>query len=169
MLRYDALIFAMILLLGFLSSGARSATVSQHNEPHAGIQAAIDRLDALGCTRYQVTRSGQYNLNDSVDATSYTLTGNTITIKCTRYTQPLAPPSVIHDLSWQRPNTRTDKTPLPPDQIKGYVLEIDGVSTNIGNVLSYSATYSVAMIHTYRIATIDTLGRQGPWSNEVKL
>lgn len=169
MLRYDALIFAMILLLGFLSSGARSATVSQHNEPHAGIQAAIDRLDAQGCTRYQVTRSGQYNLSDSSDATTYSLTGNTITIKCTRYTQPPAPPSVIHDLTWSRPTTRTDGTTLPADQISGYMLEIDGQMTFIGNVLRYEATYSVALPHVYRVATVDILGRQGPWSDEVRL
>lgn len=169
MLRYDAMIFVMILLLGFLSSGARSATVSQHNEPHAGIQAAIDRLDEQGCTRYQVTRSGQYNLNDSVDATTYSLTGNTITIKCTRYTQPPAPPSVIHDLSWTRPTTRTDGSTLPADQISGYMLEIDGQMTFIGNVLSYAATYSVVMMHTYRIATIDSDGQQGPWTGELKL
>ena len=144
----------------------QAATVSQHNESHAGIQAAIDRLDAQGCTRYQVTRSGQYTLNDSTDKATYTLTGNTITIKCLRFP---APTIYIHDLTWQRPTARTDGMTLPADQIAGYSLEIDGVSTNIGNVLNYSATYSVDMPHVYRIATIDTLGRTGPYSEELRL
>lgn len=163
---------ALSVLLLLVTLPILAATVSQHNEPHAGIQAAIDRLDAQGCTRYQVTRSGQYNLNDTPDAATYTLTGNTITIKCTRYTEtPVKPEPVfiIHDLTWQRPTTRTDGTPLPADQIQGYALEIDGVSTNVDNVLSYSATYSVTMVHTYRIATIDTLGQQGPWSEILRL
>lgn len=162
----------LIVLLLLVTLPILAATVSQHNEPHAGIQAAIDRLDAQGCTRYQITRSGQYTLHDSSDATTYTLTGNTITIKCTRYAEPPVKPEpvfIIHDITWQRPTIRTDKTPLPPNEIQGYALEIDGVSTNVGNVLSYSATYSVTMVHTYRVATIDTLGRQGPWSEEVKL
>jgi hypothetical protein len=36
-------------------------------------------------------------------------------------------------------------------------------------VLTDSATYSVAMPHVYRIATIDTLDQVGPWSNTVRL
>lgn len=159
-----------IASLGFvLVAHIQAATVSQHNEPHAGIQAAIDRLDAQGCTRYQVTRSGQYTLSDSTDATSYILTGNTITIKCTRYVKPEAPKVVIHDLSWPRPTLRQDKTALQASQIRGYLLEIDGVSTNVGNVLFYSATYSDRLTHRYRVATIDIYGQQSDWSNEVRL
>ena len=154
------------LTLFLLSASLNAAVVSSHNEPHAGIQAAIDRLDAQGCTRYQVTRSGQYTLNDSTDKSEYMLTGNTITIKCTRFP---APTIYIHYLTWGRPTTRADKSPLLASEISGYMLEIDGYATNIGNVLTYSATYSVAMQHVYRIATIDTLGRTGPYSEEIKL
>lgn len=171
MLRYDAMIFAMILLLGFLSSGARSATVSQHNEQHAAEQAALDRLYDAGCQRTLTTRSGRFGLHDSVSG-EYTISGVTLTVRCTQWPAPpgeTEPVFIVHDITWQRPTTRTDGSTLPADQISGYMLEIDGAMTFIGNVLRYEATYSVAMIHTYRIATVDIFGQQGPWANEVRL
>lgn len=156
-----------IATLGFvLIAHIQADVVSLHNEPHAGIQAAIDRLESQGCTKYQITRSGQYALNDTQAGDAFTLVGNTITIKCIRYVKPEL---VIHDLSWGQPTTRIDGSVLPPDQIKGYMLEVDGQATDIGNVLSYSALYDDQLTHIYRIATIDSRGRQGPWSEEVRL
>lgn len=161
-----------IATLGFvLVAHIQAAQLSEHNEQHAGVQAALDRLYSAGCTRTETTRSGRYGLHDT-DTGEYLISGVTLTVRCTRWPEPPAKPEptfTIHDITWQRPTTRTDGKPLPPDQISGYMLEIDGVATFIGNVLSYTATYSVAMIHTYRIATVDTAGRQGPWSEEVKL
>jgi hypothetical protein len=72
-------------------------------------------------------------------------------------------------LTWSRPTERTDGTALAESEIKGYTLEVDGIATFIGNVLSYQATYSDRLPHSYRIATVDSYGQQGPWSNEVKL
>lgn len=155
-----------IATMGFiLIAHIQAAEVSQHNEPHAGIQAAIDRLDSKGCTKYQITRSGQYTLNDA-GSDAYTLTGNTITIKCAKFNQSTL---TIHDLSWTRPTTRTDGTNLSDSEIAGYRLEIDGQATNIGKALRYSATYDNDMKHRYRIATMDTNGQIGPYSDVVTL
>lgn len=155
-----------IATLGFvLVAHIQAAVVSQHNEPHAGIQAAIDRLDSKGCTKYQITRSGQYTLNDA-GSDAFTLTGNTITIKCVKFNQPTL---TIHDLGWTRPTTRIDGSSLLDSEISAYMLEIDGQATNIGKTLRYSATYDNDMKHSYRIATIDTSGQIGPYSDEVTL
>ncbi len=159
------------LVLALFISTANAELLSEHNEPHAGIQAGIDRLSSDGCTRYTLTRSGQYTLNSSTDATKYTLTGNTITIKCTRYSAPDAPDVTVyqHELTWSPPCCRIDGSALIGAEIRGYMLEVDGIASDIGNVLRYIATYSVDMVHRYRIATIDSNGNQGPWSNEVRL
>lgn len=159
------------LILMMLSATCQADLLSEHNEQHAAVQAALNRLYSAGCTQTETTRSGRFGLHDT-ESGDYQINGVTLTVSCTKWPAPPVEPEpvfIVHDITWQRPTTRTDGSTLPADQISGYMLEIDGIATNIGNVLRYEATYSVAMIHTYRIATIDTLGRQGPWSNEVRL
>ena len=161
----------MAILMLLFASITNAELLSEHNEQHAAVQAALNRLYDAGCTRTDTTRSGRYGLHDSVTG-EYQITGVTLTVRCTQWSAPPVEPEpvfIVHDLTWSRPTTRTDGSALPADQIRGYMLEIDGQATDIGNVLRYEATYSVAMVHTYRIATIDTLGQQGPWSEEVKL
>lgn len=158
-------------LLLLLSVSAHAELLSEHNEQHAAVQAALNRLYSAGCTQTETTRSGRFGLHDS-EIGDYTISGVTLTVRCTQWPAPPVDPEpvfIVHDITWQRPTTRTDGSTLQADQISGYMLDIDGIATNIGNVLRYEATYSVATVHTYRIATIDTLGRQGPWSDEVRL
>lgn len=154
-----------------LAVTCRADLLSEHNEQHAAVQAALNRLYSAGCTRTETTRSGRFGLHDSVSG-DYQITGVTLTVRCTQWPSPHVEPDpvfIVHDITWQRPTTRTDGSALPADQIKGYALEIDGVATFIGNVLRYEATYSVALPHIYRVATVDIRGRQGPWSSEVGL
>ena len=159
-------------LLLLLSVSAHAELLSEHNEQHAAIQSAANRLYDDGCVRVEWPRTQRYGLHSTAEQHVYSVTGNALTVSCVKWQEPAAPPTptlIIHDLTWSRPTTRTDGTMLPADQISGYMLEIDGQMTFIGNVLSYSATYSVALPHVYRIATVDILGRQGPWSSEVRL
>lgn len=164
---------AIALLL--LSASAHAELLSEHNEQHAAIQAGANRLFDAGCVRVEWPRTERFTLHDAT-GNEFKVIGNALTIRCTKWApgKPDAVASpvstlIIHDLTWQRPTTRTDRSALPADQIAGYSLEIDWQATDIGNVLSYSATYSTVMVHTYRIHTIDTDGQRGPWSEEVRL
>ena len=165
-----------LALIALLSTTAHAELLSEHNEPQAATQAALERLYDAGCTRTLTTRSGRYGLH-STDIGDYTISGVTLTVRCTQWPEPPQtgsnhppePAFIIHDLTWSRPTTRTDGTTLPADQISGYMLEIDGQMTFIGNVLRYEATFSEVMAHVYRIATVDIQGRMGPWSSEVRL
>lgn len=160
-----------LILMMLLSVSAHAELLSEHNEQHAAVQAALNRLYSAGCTQTETTRSGRFGLHDS-EIGEYTISGVTLTVRCTQWPAPpgeTEPVFIVHDITWQRPTTRTDGSTLPADQISGYMLEIDGAMTFIGNVLRYEATYSVALPHVYRIATVDILGRQGPWSSEVRL
>lgn len=162
-----------IATLGFvLVAHIQAAQLSEHNEQHAALQAAANRLYDAGCLRVEWPRTQRFGLHTTAEPHVYSVTGNALTVRCAKWPEPPVTPVPVlidHLITWQRPTTRMDGKPLPPDQISGYMLEIDGVATFIGNVLSYTATYSVVMIHTYRIATVDTAVRQGPWSEEVKL
>lgn len=162
---------AKILALSLFVSTANAELLSEHNEQHAAIQAAANRLYDAGCVRVESPRTTRFGVHSAING-EYPVTGNGFTVKCVKWAEPATPPAptvINHDLTWSRPTTRTDGTILPPDQISGYMLEIDGTMTFVGNVLAYTATYSVAMRHVYRIATIDTDGQQGPWSDEVRL
>jgi hypothetical protein len=156
---------AMLLIV---STFAQAELLSEHNEQHAAVQAAVDRLYDSGCERTQVTRTGRFRVNSTVSS-DYLVSGVSLTVKCVKWQAKPSPTIYIHDLTWARPTTRADNSPLLASEISGYMLEIDGYATNIGNVLTYSATYSVAMPHVYRIATIDTLDQVGPWSEIMRL
>lgn len=154
-----------------MSASAHAELLSEHNEQHAAIQAGANRLFDAGCVRVEWPRTERFTLHDA-PGNEFKVVGNALTIRCTKWAPGKPDPVsslIIHDLTWQRPTTRTDHSVLPADQIRGYALEIDGQATDIGNVLSYAATYSAAMVHTYRIRTIDTHGQRGPWSVEVRL
>ena len=157
-----------LALLLIVSTFAHAELLSEHNEQHAAVQAAVERLYDSGCERTQVTRTGRFGVN-STSSSDYLVSGVSLTVRCVKWESQPVPTIYIHDLTWSRPTTRANNSPLLQSEISGYMLEIDGHATNIGNVLTYSATYSVAMPHVYRIATIDTLGRVGPWSEIVRL
>jgi len=140
--------------------------VSSHNEPHAGIQAAVDRLHAAGCTRYSITRSGQYTLESTAESAAYNLTGNTITIRCLSSLKPVA---VSHVLTWQHANSRVDGTPLLLSEVKGYDLEHNGTIIPVGVVVSYTMDNPGGGESSYRIRTCDSTTLCGPWSNYVRL
>ena len=140
--------------------------VSSHNEPHAGIQAAIDRLHAAGCTRYSITRSGQYTLESTVESTAYNLTGNTITIRCL---SSLKPVTVSHVLTWQHANRRVDGTALSLSEVRGYDLEHNGRVIPVGMVTSYTMDNPGSGESRYRIRTCDSFTICGPWSSPVTL
>ena len=161
--KYISLLFASL---------ANAELLSEHNEQHAAIQAAANRLYDAGCVRVEWPRTQRYGLHSNAEQHVYSVTGNALTVSCVKWQEPAAPPTptlIIHDLTWSRPTLRTDRTTLPADQISGYMLEIDGQMTFLGNVLRYEATYPVALPHVYRIATVDIFGQQGPWSSEVRL
>lgn len=162
---------AKVLALSLFASTANAELLSEHNEQHAAIQAAANRLYDNGCIRVESPRTTRFGVHSAING-EYPVTGNGFTVKCVKWQSPATPPAptiINHDLTWSRPNLRIDGTTLPADQISGYMLEIDGSMTFIGNVLTYTATYSVALPHVYRVATVDILGRQGPWSHEVRL
>lgn len=140
--------------------------VSNHNEPHAGIQAAIDRLYSVGCTRYSITRSGQYVLHSTTDQDAYNLTGNTITIRCLSALKPVA---VSHVLTWQHANSRVDGTPLSLSEVNRYDLEHNGTIIPVGVVTSYTMDNPGGGESSYRIRTCVSTTLCGPWSNYVRL
>lgn len=145
---------------------ANADPVSSHNEPHAGIQAAIDRLHAAGCTRYSITRSGQHTLESTTDKDAYNLTGNTITIRCLA---KAAPVSIVHDISWQHANRWTDGRPLSLSEVTGYDLEHNGRVIQVGVVTSHSVSNPGSGINRYRLRTCVGSTVCGPWSNPVTL
>lgn len=69
-------------------------------------------------------------------------------------------------LSWDRPTQREDGTPLAPDEIRGYVIEYDDQRVE---VTGYSHTVEGLPPgrYSFRIATIDSDGRQGAFSEAV--
>jgi hypothetical protein len=140
--------------------------VSSHNEPHAGIQAAIDRLHAAGCTRYSITRSGQYVLESTTDRAAYNLTGNTITIRCLSALKPVA---ISHVLTWQHANSRVDGSPLPLSEVTGYDLEHNGTIIPVGVVTSFTIDNPGSGESSYRIRTCVSSVVCGPWSSPVTL
>ena len=140
--------------------------VSSHNEPHAGIQAAIDRLHAAGCTRYSITQSGQYTLESTVESTAYNLTGNTITIRCLSALKPVA---ISHVLTWQHANRRTDGTALSLSEVSGYDLEHNGRIVRLGVVNAYTVDNTSSGQSRYRLRTCVGPTVCGPWSNPVTL
>jgi hypothetical protein len=140
--------------------------VSSHNEPHAGIQAAIDRLHAAGCTRYSITRSGQYVLESTVESAAYNLTGNTITIRCLSGLNPVA---VSHVLTWQHANRRTDGTALSLSEVTGYDLDHNGRIVRLGVVNAYTVDNPGSGQSRYRLRTCVGPTVCGPWSNPVTL
>jgi len=145
---------------------ANADPISSHNESHAGIQAAIDRLHAAGCTRYSITRSGQYVLESTVESAAYNLTGNTITIRCL---SSLKPEAVSHVLTWRHANRRTDGTALSLSEVAGYDLDHNGRVVRLGVVTSYSVLNPDVGINRYRLRTCLGPTVCGPWSNPVTL
>jgi len=140
--------------------------VSSHNESHAGIQAAIDRLHAAGCTRYSITRSGQYTLESTVESAAYNLTGNTITIRCLSSLKPVA---VSHVLTWQHANRRVDGTALSLSEVAGYDLDHNGRIVRLGVVDAYTVDNPGSGESRYRLRTCVGPTVCGPWSNPVIL
>jgi hypothetical protein len=140
--------------------------VSNHNEPHAGIQAAIDRLHSAGCTRYSITRSGQYVLNSTIDPDAYNLTGNTITIRCLAKVEVV---EIVHQLTWQHANSRVDGTQLQLSEVTGYDLEHNGRVIPVGVVTSFTIDNPGDGESSYRIRTCVSDPVCGPWSSYVRL
>ncbi len=160
---------SVALSFPLLASTANAELLSEHNEQHAAIQAAANRLYDDGCIRVESSRTTRFGVHSAING-EYPVTGNGFTVKCVKWQEPITPPTpaiVDHILTWTRPTTRTDGTPLPADQISGYMLEIDGQMTFVGNVLAYTAMQPTGSIHVYRIATVDIRGRMGPWSKEL--
>jgi hypothetical protein len=154
--KYLPLLFASI---------ANAELLSEHNEPHAANQAALDRLYDAGCTRTLTTRSGRYGLH-STDSGEYQITGVTLTVKCTRWAVVDEPELADIELTWTRPTLRMYGAALPPDQISGYMLNADGVLVFVsgGNTLRYLDDDVRSGVHTYSIATVDTSAQIGPYS-----
>lgn len=146
------------------SVSAIAEPLSNHNEPHAGIQAAIDRLDAAGCTRYQVSRSGQYVLHSTQDPNTYELVGNTITIRCVRPSQPAI---IYHDLRWQPPTEYDNGAQLNPDDISHYEIDSFLGIINVGIVNSYSFGDVGDDAREYRLRTVLKNGQMSEWSETV--
>jgi hypothetical protein len=154
--KYLPLLFASI---------ANAELLSEHNEPQAATQAALDRLYDAGCTRTMTTRSGRYGLH-STDIGDYQISGVTLTVKCTRWAVEPVPELADIELIWTRPTLRTDGAALPVDQISGYMLNKNGTLEFVsgGNTLSYLDDGLSAGTHVYSIATVDTSAQVGPYS-----
>lgn len=81
---------------------------------------------------------------------------------------PWFPPSVYDiDVAWSHPTLRTDGSPLPINQIGGYVLSRNGVETIVPVSTSYRYLVPGPGNHTISIATVDTNNQRGPWSTPI--
>lgn len=144
-------------------AAAHAEPVSQHNEPHAGIQAAIDRLNAAGCTQYNITRTGQYVLHSTTDQNAYNLVGNTITIRCTR-TSPL----MDIGYTWTHATKRTDGSAITG--LRSYVLTVTKDGAVIATATTSGTEHAVTGLgpgeYQARIATVED-SRTGPQSDPI--
>ncbi len=74
-------------------------------------------------------------------------------------------------ITWIPPTERTDGTPLPADEIDGYILRIDGAMVT-DTIPPGDTTYTVSGLsvgtYSFDMATRDTVGRTGPFSDAVQ-
>lgn len=104
----------------------------------------------------------------------------TLTMILFMATTALALPQVQgKNLTWDAPTTYTDGSPLPAANIGGYKVYwrsnlteayVDGRSKDVGKVLTttiQNVTGSSTTVYYFAITTYDTIGTEGPFSNEV--
>ncbi len=142
------------------ASIADAEVLSEHNEQHAAIQAAANRLYDAGCVRVESPRTTRFGVWTAVNG-EYPVTGNGFTVRCVKWQE-----LVDIELNWTRPTLRMDGAALPVEQISGYMIHADGELTFVsgGNTLRYIDEGLSAGTHAYSIATVDTNAQIGPYS-----
>jgi len=74
-------------------------------------------------------------------------------------------------ITWTAPTERVDGTPLPAEEIGGYILRIDGVvitDTIPGSDTTYTVSGLTPGTYAFDMQTRDTVGRTGPFSDVVQ-
>jgi hypothetical protein len=80
---------------------------------------------------------------------------------------PLTANAFQFQITWTAPNTRTDGTALPPDEIGHYDLYADGALLQA--VPAGESSIQISMTpgnHCFEMKTVDTDGRESDFSNE---
>jgi hypothetical protein len=165
--RFIGLVIRAIRPLILFPAIAFADQLSNHNEEHTAVQAAVSDFHRQGCLLTQTTRSGQYERHSTADASAQNIIGKVLTTRCVSWHDK--PAVISHLLTWRHADKRTDGTVLPLSEVAGYELEHNGMVQAVGLVTEHTVDNPDSGSNRYRIATRDSLGRVGPFSSYVTL
>lgn len=146
----------------FAVSAAFADVMSEHNEQHAAEMAAQNALFDAGCTRTNIKRTARWAVHSDPGSQKYVVTGNGLTVECVKWESSTAP---IWKISWTAPTTRADGSPLPPDQIAGYQVIVDGQPV----AMAAGTSYRVAAVPVGTAVELRTVDTGGLLSDSVRL
>jgi hypothetical protein len=150
----------VLLSLCLLQVCQAAEPLSNHNEEHAAIQAASNRLYDQGCERVNTTRTGAFTMWPA--GKDFTIIGKVFTVSCTKWKVQEPPPAQYIELTWSKPTTRVDGSLLRDEDIKGYELEHIPRVVTLANVTSHTVE-AVEGNNIFRIRTVAE--KAGPWSD----
>lgn len=164
----------LAILFSLFAAPAVADTESEHNELHAGFNAAIDLLFADGCIHPALVRDERLKLIKPQDSNNYLLVGKEYTATCKRWAVFPAPPTPNDPepnsltLRWGTPTTKRNGDALLSSEIQAYeVYECSTVATLIA--VTNANQFTVEKPGIYCLRTVTVNGIKSKLSVEVEL